>query len=848
MAQPGRTVRVSGLPSDIQDVRLKDKLLIHFQRVSNGGGDIDSVNIVKGTPMSALITFQESRVAQRIIRHSQHVLVIDGRSYKLTATEHCECMDPNQVIIHLSATVDYRWLPGGSLFLTNLLENHRDVRINYIETEKCKLSGTYSKVQAALTQLLGHVGHSESAKDKLNVEKVSSESKGVKTAHKSRVQETEDQNRMVQKQKGEAKQDENNYSPGDSSSKDIGQAALMPKEDCSLIVDAVLFKYLQKHYSKECQKTLRQYNVSMLDVTNEGLTTLTLEPLTVARAFFKPGHLTLAKEAIRRFYQKHEAEIRQVKIPKTPLPSKGQLERAMESLCTRYPKLLVSEDDHYIDIIGSCSDVSEARMFLQNFDNTEIISKPEQASLPKHTSSHVERFPSSHIGDPLLKTLWTEEKQKIPHRPKKPKLAAQFKDLVAFGHRSADIGIGTNSSCSGQSRPGPMLGLNVLSKPAKVSDEPISRALPQSIASDILFKNSTTLPASVLNPELTDARPKSLTPVKLTSQFSFTGNADFQLVASKSTLRRSNSFSAIPQEKAVVMESKSLDNSSKTPVRSRARSSSFSSETNKEKHEITVPLSIWEYMNQVHRVQIDDLTSDVLMNERLSDDCKHKILTLRGANEDKVSFSQLCLQQLVDSLRYDISVNELYLSELGVSDSKDETLRACCSEMQSRFKKVCVKFTKHRMIITGPRNLCSQLCATLRDVFSGSLDQTDNQPKSTAPYNSMGNFPSSLEINRDRVPEYDSNKFSSKAEGSSKIQGWQTTYKSDFCEKEAANGFTSLPTVNKTSTVDSTPSFLGLTASGNDTEEGIKGDGLNNRAGDVKQIDSVGEHQAKTDN
>ena len=59
MAKRGRMVRVSGLPTDINGDRLTDKLLIHFLRPKNGGGEVDFVTIVKATPASALITFQD---------------------------------------------------------------------------------------------------------------------------------------------------------------------------------------------------------------------------------------------------------------------------------------------------------------------------------------------------------------------------------------------------------------------------------------------------------------------------------------------------------------------------------------------------------------------------------------------------------------------------------------------------------------------------------------------------------------------------------------------------------------------------------------------------------------------
>lgn len=61
MAELGRTVRVSGLPANIEDDRLRDKLYIHFLRTRNGGGEIDSVTIVEATPNSALITFEDSK-------------------------------------------------------------------------------------------------------------------------------------------------------------------------------------------------------------------------------------------------------------------------------------------------------------------------------------------------------------------------------------------------------------------------------------------------------------------------------------------------------------------------------------------------------------------------------------------------------------------------------------------------------------------------------------------------------------------------------------------------------------------------------------------------------------------
>lgn len=61
MEGDGQTVRVCGLPTDIEEEKLTDKLYIHFLRQRNGGGEIASVIIPKVHPGCALITFEDSK-------------------------------------------------------------------------------------------------------------------------------------------------------------------------------------------------------------------------------------------------------------------------------------------------------------------------------------------------------------------------------------------------------------------------------------------------------------------------------------------------------------------------------------------------------------------------------------------------------------------------------------------------------------------------------------------------------------------------------------------------------------------------------------------------------------------
>ncbi|KAK1877227.1 E3 ubiquitin-protein ligase DTX3L [Dissostichus eleginoides] len=438
------TVRVSGLPADIEDERLKDKLFIHFLRARNGGGEINSVTIVKATPISALITFEDSGVAQRVIEHSPHLLEVDGKKYKVVVIEHSESLDPDKVILHLSAIVDYSQLPGGLLALSSLHKSHPEIKISHDATEiLCTLHGAFSKVQAALEQLLGHPGGPKSAEKKDSGQPATRGSRSVQIAQKPQTLESEDLSRKSYKQREKREKvdlgmpsDENNSSsrkpltPAGSGLENNdqieGPVLQLPGhptasgEDLSLILDADMFEYLKKHCRKEYQHILSQYSVDVVDMTNHGLTTLFLK---VASGVEEGGEdqkrLKLARQAISSLYQENEKKIRRGQLSKNILSLRGGLQKAMEILSVRFPKLLLNEDDQNIYIIGSSSDVSEAKQFLL-LDPVEVIGKKENvASLLKYpsysgSSTHSDEFKvplmvSSSLDDRIEEDGWKAE-------------------------------------------------------------------------------------------------------------------------------------------------------------------------------------------------------------------------------------------------------------------------------------------------------------------------------------------------------------------------------------------------------------------------------------------------------
>ncbi|KAK9535332.1 hypothetical protein VZT92_007718 [Zoarces viviparus] len=847
MAEPGRTVRVSGLPADIEDNRLKDKLFIHFLRARNGGGEITSVTVVKATtPVSALITFEDSGVAQRLIQHRRHTLEVDDRKYKVIVTEHRESLDPDKVVLRLSATVDLSQLPGGIMALTNLHKSHPDIQMNHDATEElCTLDGAYSKVQAALAQLFGHPESPQSAENNHSGQPATSGSKSVQAALEPHIQESEGQSRTPNKQREQREKvhigrpsDEYNSSshrdltPGGYVLGDTGltegAALQLPghpttsEEDFSLIVDADMFQYLQKHCRKEYQHILSQYGVDVVDMTNQGLTTLFLQVATgVGEDGRDQESLKLARKAISRLYEENETKICRDQLPKSILSLRGRQQRVMDTLSVRFPKLLLNEDELNIYIIGSICDVSEAKLLL--LDPGKVRGKKEDvASLLRcplddsGSSTHEWRVPltlsstADPQGDRIDQQLRSGEDERRAEGAKKYKLAAWFKDsgLAAFGSRPTDLTLRGHSSPIRQTRLGPILGHDVLSKTAGISDESVSRALAQNTGGDILFNSRDALPsnASMQNrtsskSHLIDTRPKSLTSPISETKSSLSGSTLLPPAGSGSTLKRANSFSGTPVQKAQVLSPESQDDSAKSTVRARGRSSSFSNQTERDKREvynaeITVSRMMWKHIKEAYSSRVDDLTSDVQMKESCLEGGYDLTVTLRGANSSKVTLCQLGLQKLVDSVSVDFFVGQLRLSELGITDEADETLQACCAEVRSRFKKVTIRISKKTLFLLGPQALCSQVGASLREIFSRDPAQIPERQDLSGPSASKSSPSTVLQMNEDRRtslhcysnPQATLERQTSKADGTDSSRERRTNQRSDFRETELVNG------------------------------------------------------------
>ncbi|XP_067887783.1 E3 ubiquitin-protein ligase lubel [Heterodontus francisci] len=80
-----RRVHVLNIPVELPWHRMKDKLTIFFQRAINGGGEIVDFRYPTRIPGSAVITFDDAKVAERIAQQEHHVIIINNKNFTMQA-------------------------------------------------------------------------------------------------------------------------------------------------------------------------------------------------------------------------------------------------------------------------------------------------------------------------------------------------------------------------------------------------------------------------------------------------------------------------------------------------------------------------------------------------------------------------------------------------------------------------------------------------------------------------------------------------------------------------------------------------------------------------------------------
>ncbi|XP_043544110.1 uncharacterized protein si:dkey-181m9.8 isoform X2 [Chiloscyllium plagiosum] len=78
-----RRVHVLNIPVEFPAHRMKDKLTIIFQRAVNGGGEIVNFQYPTRIPGSAVITFCDAKVAERVVKQEHRLITINNKKFPI---------------------------------------------------------------------------------------------------------------------------------------------------------------------------------------------------------------------------------------------------------------------------------------------------------------------------------------------------------------------------------------------------------------------------------------------------------------------------------------------------------------------------------------------------------------------------------------------------------------------------------------------------------------------------------------------------------------------------------------------------------------------------------------------
>ncbi|XP_053119719.1 uncharacterized protein LOC128330618 isoform X2 [Hemicordylus capensis] len=361
------TVRVRGFPTDLPPERVTDKLTIHFLRARNGGGEIVNIEFAPDSPDCAVVTFEDAAVTQQVLMAEKHVLSVNGKNYPLEVTTYPTELNPNEVFVHVYMKIDYGCFPGGKDILCDLRKQYGSIQFNFnSQAATCSVKGPFTELEAFSSELLRCLR----GKQRISNSTVQSGRSANKVAG-SRVLEMQEE-KEKKNGKGVAGSALPHRNPTESNTE--------PLEDFSLVIDSDIYLYMQTFCRKELSNILQRHQVDVVDVNNDGVTTLYLQAASVEAGGVSA--LVAAHLAVSQLSQQLEITLRKEKISKRDLGAGGGkgLPAELQDLC---PLLLCLEDEGHFYLIGNLVEVSRAKQYIQDVIAARgMVQDPQKADDP----------------------------------------------------------------------------------------------------------------------------------------------------------------------------------------------------------------------------------------------------------------------------------------------------------------------------------------------------------------------------------------------------------------------------------------------------------------------------------
>uniref|UniRef100_H3AJ71 RING-type E3 ubiquitin transferase n=1 Tax=Latimeria chalumnae TaxID=7897 RepID=H3AJ71_LATCH len=756
----GRTVCVDGLPTEISQDRVKDKLFIHFLRPRNGGGEVTDIVILPDSPTSALITFEDvEAVAQQVLRKEKHVLSIHGKDHQLKVSPlHT---DPNleEIFIKACITINYGRLKDGEKVMKNIKKLYKDVQFGFDRKEEvCTVKGTFTEVQNLCKEIINIVA--PGSKSPVILE-------GTQSFRDHSLQTGDPRISGISKntEQSSSTNNDSRSQASDISSEilDFGsihddatiglhlegdnQRLVGGFEDISLMMDSDIYVYMQKFYKEKYQEILYKHKVEAVDITNDGLTTVYLQATSESSS--SVNSLRKAHQTLLNLYHEFEVKLRKEQINKKDVASNNDiLKKVSDSMKVQFPTILFHEDKQFFYLIGKSSDVSQAKQYMLFSHVEEQAAKSDreqEASFAAHNENlspvSTRQVPVEPRSDQQLRrsnSIRQEEpkecklavnfsvpeyhQSKIRHVENKSSLLHIDKDVpinTQFKSHLSDNGIDLGAFSGKISSVG-TCHMKDLKSPDKANEDVLFKRVEGSsgftgrLESKFFHHSGGTKSSGPIKPMSNSLLHLDLEDNLWTGKDSAKATTDFQF---KTGLRRTNSFSGIMKSK----ESSSYSGHHEVPAERNRESSGTTEMDDWVTEDASFDAVLWLYLRDIYNSYITSITckEGVEVTELKLNDIT--VLKIKGQNKLKVSSAKMGVESLYNREFKQFTHQLLSYSELGVKDQTDENLDEWCKILKINHEKVKISKTRNGLWIMGPDECCLQVIQELKMILKSKF-------------------------------------------------------------------------------------------------------------------------------
>ncbi|XP_075436272.1 uncharacterized protein LOC142473008 [Ascaphus truei] len=726
-----KRVRVDGIPTDIPAERAKDKLTIHFLRHRNGGGDPEEIEILPGPPAYALVTFEEAKVVERVLQVKDHMLTMNGKSYLLKVSEPSDKLEPDEVFLKSSLTVNYKKFPEGYKNPMKCLSKiHKDVLFNFDHEEKtCTVSGAYTKIQTLSQEILKIVGLGceDSKRGPPEVES----KEHFKAKHNSPSPQLRDT--ILQRQTED--QVHSTLYAGADLKKYPSRGDPIEQVADPLIWDSDIYKYMLTFHNDEYQHILYKHQVQAVDASSEGITSLYLQ--AAAEIHGQAIDMSNARGDLLLLYQGLELELRKEQISKKEIKGdRDRMKTLFRDLQKLFPMLLCHEDERYLYFIGNAADVTLAKQYINDIQFQKDIPKSLKISemfsgaqvalnqrKPKtrplmESKPHSHRYASSEAkGDNKIAARFNPPKSLISSPQWEPAGATKYMEQPANTERRLQ---------EKEYEKGERPDQNADSLRRYVREEPLVKDEDDGVSQAKATDKSTTqvkgwdvIPSPNAEKDGMSQRTwtsRGVGPVKPLPLFNPSSElqyssltdmntypVDYKASETKTTLRRSNSFSRVysrdgsVSDRQVDVVQDYLKDSATAQHEDLIATDDF----------VFVNHMVWSYMKDLHKSDIEVMCSGVLLSEEQKKD--FTILKLKATNRSKLLLAKESIQSLYNELSINTTFQSFSYSVLEVQGPGDRALESLCSAFLKCSNKLRIRLEKYKMDLTYPKEIQSNV-------------------------------------------------------------------------------------------------------------------------------------------